>query len=81
MTCFTIIAPRIFSIVWAMIRPFMNDKTAAKVQIFSGSKDEWKAVLLEDIDCSQLPVFYGGSRMDPDGNPQWLTKVNLKNFC
>ena len=70
-----IIAPRIFSIVWALIRPFMHENTAKKVQIFGHDKAQWKAALLENIDPSELPAFYGGSRTDPDGNPQWLSKV------
>ena len=60
-----------------MLKPFVHEKTTGKIRIFSGCKEEWKAALLEDIDPSQLPVFYGGSRTDPDGNPQWLTQVHI----
>ncbi|GBN43209.1 hypothetical protein AVEN_247250-1, partial [Araneus ventricosus] len=29
----------------------------------------WKEDLLEIIDAADLPVFLGGTRTDPDGNP------------
>lgn len=35
----------------------------------------WKNALLKEIDANQLPVHYGGTITDHDGNPMCLTKV------
>ena len=35
----------------------------------------WKAAILSVVDPDQLPVSYGGSQRDPDGNPDCVTKV------
>jgi len=43
--------------------------------IFGTNDSEWKAALLKDIDASQLPVHYGGTLADPDGNPFCTTKI------
>ena len=36
----------------------------------------YQSKLLEAIDADQLPVSYGGTQTDPDGNPKCATKVN-----
>ena len=68
-------APRIFPLGWALVRPFLHEKTANKIRVYGTDREQWKAAILEDVDPSQLPVFYGGSKTDPDGNPQCLTNV------
>lgn len=35
----------------------------------------WKEVLLKHISPDQLPVEYGGTMTDPDGNPKCKSKV------
>ena len=40
------------------MKPFMHQATIDKMKIF-GSKDEWEAALLEEIEADQLPAFYG----------------------
>ena len=35
----------------------------------------YQSKLLEAIDADQLPVSYGGTQTDPDGNPKCATKV------
>ncbi|KAI9561417.1 SEC14-like protein [Daphnia sinensis] len=52
-----------------LLRRVFVINTANKVQIFSNNSNQWKAALLEDIDEDQLPVCYGGTLTDPDGNP------------
>ncbi len=42
------------------------------VFIFVGN---WKAQLLEDIDADQLPVHWGGTATDPDGDEYCRSKV------
>ena len=74
---FIINAPKIFSILYSMLVPFMHERTRNKIQIFSHDPKQWKAALLADIDPHQLPVSYGGTMTDPDGNPNCITKVKL----
>ncbi|XP_061241345.1 putative SEC14-like protein 6 isoform X1 [Bos javanicus] len=39
-------------------------------------KGNWKQELLKFISPDQLPVEFGGTMTDPDGNPKCLTKIN-----
>ena len=76
---FVINAPKIFSLLYSMIKPFMHEKTKNKVQIYSYDAAQWKAALLEDIDPQELPVCYGGTKTDPDGNPNCITMASLSS--
>ena len=58
-----------------MIKPFLGQGTLDKIKIFGSDPKVWKAALLQEIDANQLPVHYGGSATDPDGNPMCLSKV------
>ena len=51
-------APFIFSAIWAVVRPWLDPVTAAKVRIVGHSGTA--SALLERIDASQLPAEYGG---------------------
>lgn len=42
---------------------------------FSLSAGNWQEVLRAYIDPEQLPVVYGGTLTDPDGDPRCRTKV------
>ncbi len=55
----------------------MAQETQAKMKIFGCNKEEWKAALLEEIDADQLPAFYGGTMVDPDGDPKCPSKVKF----
>ena len=61
-----IAAPRIFQLIYTMMKPFMHQVTIDKVKIYGTDKKEWTAALLEDIDADQLPAYYGGTLRDPD---------------
>ncbi|CAN7940615.1 unnamed protein product [Ixodes hexagonus] len=61
-------APRIFPMFWRLIRPFLSEATANKLHLFG--REGWKEALLADIQADQLPVFWGGTMTDPDGNPR-----------
>ena len=69
--------PQIFSLVFTMIKPFLNQATLDKIRVFGFDRAEWQAALLEEIDAHQLPAFYGGKMTDPDGNGKCLSKVNF----
>ncbi|KAI9561416.1 hypothetical protein GHT06_012373 [Daphnia sinensis] len=74
---FVINAPKIFSILYSLAKPFMHEKTRNKVRIYGHDADQWKAALLEDFDPEELPACYGGKLTDPDGNPNCITMVNM----
>jgi len=72
---FIINASKLFTISFALIKPFLGQETLDKFAIYGYDKEEWKAALLDEIAADQLPVHYGGTMTDPDGNPLCLTKI------
>ncbi|RXG56814.1 SEC14-like protein 2 [Armadillidium vulgare] len=70
---FVINAPKIFSAAFALIKPFMNENTIRKVKIF-GTRG-WQEVILNEISPDQLPVHWGGTMTDPDGDPRCPSKI------
>ena len=60
---FVINAPSWFSMLWKMIKPMIHPNTQKKIKILS--KSEVLTGLLEFIDISQIPIYYGG-QMDYD---------------
>lgn len=69
---FVIRAPKIFPLAYSLVKPFLSEATRSKVKILSA---DWKNELLEFIDGSNLPEFYGGTCRDPDGNPKCSSKI------
>jgi hypothetical protein len=41
-----------------------------RIFIYGSDKDEWTNVLLKEIDCDQLPAYYGGTLTDSHGDPK-----------
>lgn len=64
---FVINSPKIFPIIWSIVRPLLHENTAKKVVVLSGN---YKETLLKHIDAEELPACYGGTRTDPDGDPR-----------
>lgn len=58
-----------------MLRPLLSQETATRVRMYGCDKKEWMAALREDIDADQLPAYYGGTMVDPDGDPKCPSKV------
>uniref|UniRef100_A0A8C9HQZ4 SEC14 like lipid binding 6 n=1 Tax=Piliocolobus tephrosceles TaxID=591936 RepID=A0A8C9HQZ4_9PRIM len=54
-------APKLFAVTFNLIKSYMND---------------WKQELTKFISPDQLPVEFGRTMTDPDGNPKCLTKIN-----
>ncbi|EFX85364.1 hypothetical protein DAPPUDRAFT_222617 [Daphnia pulex] len=77
---FVINAPTIFAIGFSMIKPFLNERTRNKIQIFNHDIKQWKAALLTEIDAEELPACYGGKKTDPDGNPNCATLASPVNM-
>ncbi|XP_070625932.1 putative SEC14-like protein 6 isoform X5 [Bos indicus] len=66
-------APKLFPVAFNLIKPYITEETRRKVLILGGN---WKQELLKFISPDQLPVEFGGTMTDPDGNPKCLTKIN-----
>ena len=69
-------ASRVLSIGYALIKPFLHERTANKISIYHDT-EEWKQAILAEVDADQLPFCYGGSMLDSDGNPNCTSKVNF----
>ena len=68
-------APKMFTIIWNLMKSFLSAATLDKIKIFGCDSNEWKSALLEEIDADQLPVIYGGTMTGPDGDPRCLHLV------
>ncbi|KYN07480.1 SEC14-like protein 2 [Cyphomyrmex costatus] len=73
--CFLINAPRVFAFAFTIIKKFMDDYTLSKIQIYKAEPIKWQAAILKLISKDQLPVHYGGTLTDPDGNPRYTSKI------
>ncbi|CAL1279022.1 unnamed protein product [Larinioides sclopetarius] len=60
-------APFYFTWMYSSLKHILPSTVIRKVRIFGS--DGWKEALLEDIEADDLPVYLGGNRRDPDGNP------------
>nr|XP_016794454.2 SEC14-like protein 4 isoform X6 [Pan troglodytes] len=66
-------APKLFPVAFNLVKSFMSEETRRKIVILG---DNWKQELTKFISPDQLPVEFGGTMTDPDGNPKCLTKIN-----
>ncbi|XP_036764673.2 SEC14-like protein 2 isoform X4 [Manis pentadactyla] len=66
-------APKLFPVAFNLVKSFMSEETRRKIMILGGN---WKQELPKFISSDQLPVEFGGTMTDPDGNPKCLTKIN-----
>uniref|UniRef100_A0A8C8ZYM7 SEC14 like lipid binding 4 n=2 Tax=Prolemur simus TaxID=1328070 RepID=A0A8C8ZYM7_PROSS len=66
-------ASRLFPVAFNLVKSFMSEETRRKIVILG---DNWKQELTKFISPNQLPVEFGGTMTDPDGNPKCLTKIN-----
>lgn len=52
-------APAVMNVAYRIVLPFLNKKTRDKLEIVTG--DAWRARLLDLIEPSQIPVYWGGT--------------------
>ena len=55
---------RIFFVVWRMVRPWLDARTASKISFLTSDEVE-RGALLQFIDGAQLPRAYGGDAPNP----------------
>ncbi|KAM8854177.1 SEC14-like protein 2 [Synchiropus picturatus] len=71
-TVFIVKAPKMFPMAYNLIKHFLCEETRRKIQVLGGN---WQEVLRQHIEPSQLPVVYGGTLTDPDGDPRCRTMI------
>jgi len=59
--CFIINTSRMFSFLFALVKPLLSDRTLSKIQIFT-SANEWQPVLFQKLPRDQLKRELGGTR-------------------
>ncbi|XP_061865867.1 SEC14-like protein 2 isoform X1 [Colius striatus] len=70
---FIVKAPKIFPVAYNLVKHFLSEDTRKKVVVLGSN---WKEVLQKYIDPAQIPVEYGGTLTDPDGDPKCSSKIN-----
>ncbi|GBP40960.1 SEC14-like protein 2 [Eumeta japonica] len=75
--CFIVNAPKVFSLAFSIIKKFMNEYTISKIKIYKHDAKKWQAQVLNVIDKDQLPVHYGGTLVDDNGDPRCSLIVRL----
>lgn len=74
-TCFIVNAPKVFALGFSIAKKFMNEYTISKIQIYKGDPDRWIPEILKVVSKDQLPVHFGGTLTDPDGDERLTTKI------
>ncbi|XP_049644859.1 SEC14-like protein 4 [Suncus etruscus] len=70
-------APTLFPVAFNLVKSFMSEDTRKKILILGGN---WKQDLTKIISPDQLPMEFGGTMTDPDGNPKCVNKINYGGF-
>lgn len=69
-------APKIFALLFAMLKPFIPKNTLDKIEIFGPDQEKWRAVVREKFPCSQIPPYWGGTKEGVDefcsGDEIWI---------
>ncbi|ODM90280.1 SEC14-like protein 2 [Orchesella cincta] len=50
--------------LYGMIRPLLSEHTASKISIYDSKEAEWKKAVQTLVEVEQIPVRYGGKRVD-----------------
>jgi hypothetical protein len=53
-------APRVFAILFNLVKPLVSKETQAKMAFHGPNEDEWKAILRERFDVTKIPQRWGG---------------------
>ncbi|KRT83236.1 CRAL-TRIO domain containing protein [Oryctes borbonicus] len=73
--CYIINAPKLFALAYAVVKKFINEYTQSKIKIYKQESTKWRTLLLEHVSPDNLPKHYGGTMVDPDGDPKCPSKV------
>jgi len=53
-------APWAFQLIWKLIKPFLSERTHAKLFFIGNDKDKWREAITRFADLDQFPEYYGG---------------------
>lgn len=67
--------PKVFAIVFNIVKRFLDEYTLGKILIFKHDSKKWLPKMLEHVDASQIPKYFGGTQTDEDGDPKCMHKV------
>lgn len=67
-TLIIINAPAALNWAFGVVKPFLDDVTKSKIQIFGCAREQWEPALFDLIDRDQVPMKYGGYA--PDLSPE-----------
>lgn len=51
-----------FAIVFNVVKRFLDEYTIGKIFIFKHESKKWLPKMLESIDASQIPKYFGGTQ-------------------
>jgi hypothetical protein len=71
---FNLNCPKVFSVLFNIIKPFLTERTLAKIQIHDANVSKWKPALLKTCPASHLPQKYAGLNSN---NMATLSTLNL----
>lgn len=71
--------PKVFAIVFNIVKRFLDEYTLGKILIFKQDSKKWLPKMLEHVDASQIPKYFGGTDVDEDGDSKCMHKVMRKN--
>ncbi|GIZ03147.1 SEC14-like protein 2 [Caerostris extrusa] len=74
---FIINTPSFFYCLFNMFKALLSEDTMKKLKIYGCNG--WKEDLREHMDADILPVIFGGTRTDPDGDPTCPSLVRVFN--
>ncbi|CAG7724509.1 unnamed protein product, partial [Allacma fusca] len=66
-------AGRVFSAVYALVKPILDQKTVEKLRIYGNTPEKYIADLLKDLPASILPPLYGGTNVEAED----LAKIDM----
>ncbi|CAL8141437.1 unnamed protein product [Orchesella dallaii] len=82
--CMVINAPKIFHILFSVLKPFIPKQTLEKVDIFGPEPEKWKRVVQERFLLETIPPHWGGTRLGSDAycsqNDIWVQGPVPINF-
>lgn len=59
-------APKVFTLLFSMIKPFLSKETIGKVSIYGHDEETWKRVIQERFAIDKIPKRWYGSREGTD---------------
>ncbi|KAJ8042969.1 SEC14-like protein 2 [Holothuria leucospilota] len=68
-------APSLFPVAYNLVKPFIHEETRKKIKFLKGSN--WQKTILNYVDADILPKHWGGTKVDPDGDPMCPSIIRL----